>query len=503
MKKIEQISGLAGIILLAASLIWYSITYVWGAAQWILLVLGVAGIAYSVFIYFTKREKALSSQSMKSGANVVLQVIIMLAIVSMIGFITIKNNKRFDLTENKLYSLSEQSAKLVMNLDKDVEIKAFYQEIERKAAEDLLDEYKNHSGRISYEVIDPQEKPDISKRYGINKYNMVVVESGQKREIIDRLTESNLTNAIIKVTREQDKVIYFLTGHGERSINDDQQEGFKALAEAIRKDNHLVREINLLRQNSIPDSCTVLAVVSPKMDLFPVEYDTIRQYLNRGGKVILMADPEHPTSLNQFLAEYHLELGNDIVLDVSAIGQIFGGGPAMPLVTNYDQNHAITKEMRNIMSFFPWTSSVWVKEDRGGYTITELCKTSDESWAEMNLQDGKAGFDEGLDKPGPITLAAIAEKTNEKKMTALILFGNSAFASNAYLRQQGNLNLIMNTVNYLADEGDLISIRPKEIDDRRLTMTAAEVNTMFYLVVVAIPLLVVIVGVVLFFRRNR
>jgi ABC-type uncharacterized transport system involved in gliding motility auxiliary subunit len=420
----------------------------------------------------------------------------------MLAFITTRQHYRSDLTKNRLYSLSDQTEKLLTNLDRDVEIKAFFKPADQSGARDLLDEYNYRSGSLNYELIDPDEEPNRVKQYGVNAYNTLIVESGVKRELITDLNETNVTNAIIKVTREQDKLIYFLSGHGERAIGDDSPQGLKMATEAIKKENHLVRELNLARTGSIPDSCTVLAIVTPQTDLFPSELDTIKKFIDDGGKLLVMVDPDRGGNLAGFLDQYHVTIGKDMVIERSAMSQIMGAGPAIPIVNQYDANHAITKEF-SAMTFFPYTSSVTPKEDKGGFTITELAKTSGSSWAETDYSTGKVGYDEASDKRGPITIAALVEKELVKGKSALVIFGDSDFATNAYFQQQANGNLFLNTINYLAEEEDLISIRPKQVEDRRLTLTQADVSTLFYLVVIAIPLLVVILGVVIFFKRNR
>ncbi len=501
MKKFENIAGLVGILALLAALIWYSINQVWQVYHWILFIVGIIGLGYFVFMFYRNRQKELSKRSLKYGSNVTLQIIVVLAIVSMLAFITTRRHIRFDWTKNKLYSLSDQTEKVLENLKKDVKLVAFFKTSEQNRAKDLLDEYNYRSSHLTYEFVDPDERPEIAKQYGIRKYGTIAVECGLKRELVEKLNEADLTNAIIKVTRDEEKVIYFLTGHGERSIKDESAEGFSKAAEAIKKENYLVKELNLVRRKTIPDSCTVLAIVGPKTNFFPGELDTIKQFVDNGGKLLLMVDPEHPADVADFAAQYHVEIGNDLVIDYSGVGQLFGAGPAMPLVTTYDENHPITKEF-NIMTFYPLACSVTPMSNTGGYTITELLKTSGNSWADTDFQSGKVSFDPAKDKKGPITLGVVVEKSGKPKVS-LVIFGDSDFAKNGFFNNQGNMNLFMNTINYLAEEEDLISIRPKEIDDRRLTMTQADVKGLFYLVVIAIPLLVIIIGVVIFIRRNR
>jgi ABC-type uncharacterized transport system involved in gliding motility auxiliary subunit len=505
MKRNDKIIGIVGAVLFLFSLVLYSIENIWGVFNWITLLLGVAGVGYFLFLYYKNREKGISKRSLQYGSNVLVQIIIVIGIMGFLAFITTRQNFRSDWTVNKLYSLSDQTDKIMGSLDKEVRVTAFYKAGEQRGAKDLLDEYAYRSGNLNYEFVDPDEKPQITRQYQVSKYNTVIVESGLKRETIETLSETNLTNAIMKVTREQDKMICFLTGHGERSITDESKEGYSLAVAAIKKENHLVKEMNLVEKmganQGIPDSCTVLVILSPKANFFPGELDSISAYLEKGGKLLLLLDPDHRQDMVDFAATYGAQIGDDMVVDASGVGQLFGAGPGMPLVTNYDQSIPITKDF-SIMTIYPLTSSVTPMEDKKGYDIKELLKTGKNSWGEVDFP-GEVSFNEDTDLPGPVSIAVLVEKKSGDKKTSLAIFGDSDFASNGYYQNEGNANIFLNTINYLAEEEDLISIRPKDFDDRRVTLTQAEVSTLFYLIVIAIPLLVVITGVVFYIRRGK
>jgi ABC-type uncharacterized transport system involved in gliding motility auxiliary subunit len=507
MKLIDKIAGIIGIILLLFSLIYYSIQNIWGSVNWITLILGIAACGYFLYIYYTKRDKKISKRSLLYGSNVMVQSIIVIVILGLIAFITTRRHFRSDWTEQKLYSLADQTEKILSNLDKEVKVKAFFKKSEQTVAQDLLDEYAYLTGKLKYEFIDPDEKPQIAKRYQIKKYGTIVIESGIKREVIEELSQANLTNAIVKVTREQDKVIYFLTGHGERSTSSEEPEGYKQAVEAIKKENHIVRELNLVRKiaegKGIPDSCTVLVIARPQSNFFPAELDSIKSYLDKGGKAIVLLDPDRNDEIAQFLEQYHVKVGNDLVIDVSGLGQILGGGPAIPLLTSYDTGIEITKDMTNKWTFYPYVCSVIPMEDKGDYDIKELLKTSPNSWAESEYKNPEVGFNEEQDIKGPVCIASIIEKKAGDKKLGLVVFGDSDFIQNGYWGKYNNDDLFLNTINYLAEEEDLISIRPKQFNDRRVNLNMADVKTVFYLVVIIIPLLVVIAGVVFYIRRGR
>lgn len=506
MKNINKIIGIVGAVFLLFSLVYYSITNIWDILNWIFFVIGILGIGYFVFDYYKNREKELSKRSLQYGSNVVVQILIVFGIVALLAFITTRQHLRSDWTENKLYSLADQSEKIISGLDKNVKVIGFFKGSEQKGAQDLLDEYAFGSDYITVEFVDPDEKPQVAKQYKVKKYNSLVVESGAKRETIEELSEANLTNAIMKVTRDVEKTIYFLTGHGERSIKNDDIESYKLAADAIKNENYLVKELNLVRRiasgKGVPDSCTVLAIVRPKSNFFPQELDSIKSYIDKGGKMLVMLDPERGNDIAGFFKNYHVDVGNNMVVDASGMGQLFGAGPAMPLVTNYDNSISITKEF-NVMTFYPQTCSVMPQEDKGGYSIKEFLKTGANSWAESDFKKREVGFNKDKDIQGPVTIAVLIEKNVGDKKLGIALFGDSDFAKNGYFKNQGNADLFLNTVNYLAEEEDLISIRPKDFDDRRVTLTQADVSTIFYLVVIAIPVLVIIAGVVFYIKRGK
>ncbi len=502
MKKYINIIGLAALVLIAAALIGYSIARIWAVWNSVALVAGLLGTAYFIFDYYKNREKAFSGRSVKLGANFAFQALIVVLLAAMLAFVTSRRHYRLDLTKGQLYSLSSQTTNVLNNLDKNVVIKLFVKNGEEGGVTDLLDEYSYRSPRLSYEVIDPIEQAEVAHQYGINQYGMLVVEAGPRRETVTKISESNLTNAIIKVSSDRQKSVYFLTGHGEHSIADKGAEGYSDAAAAIKKENYLVRTFNLVRSRTVPDSATVVVVASPKSAFAPGEIDTLEQYVKRGGKLFLLLDPDSPDDVRSLAASFKAEVGHDVVIDASGFGQLFGAGPGMPLVQTYDKKHPVTKDF-NVMTFFPLASSVTPAAEKEGWNVTELLKTSPQSWADVDFAGGKVSFDQDRDREGPVTLAVISLKKNGDKTAVAAIFGDSDFARNGYFSQQGNGDLFLNTVNYLADEGELISIRPKKLEDSRLTMTPGDVTTLFYLVVIAIPLIMIGLGVGFYFKRNR
>ena len=502
MKRYINIALIVGIILFLYSFVNFSLNQLWDWISTVSIVLGILIGGVAIYYKMQTREKKMGSHFLKFGANALLSSLITLGIIVLVAFITNRHSTRADLTAKGLYSLAEQTKSILNTLDKEVKIYAFYKKTDELSVKDLLEEYAHRSSNIKFEFIDPNQKPQIARRYNVTQYNTIVVESGVKRETITEFSESNLTNAIMKVTRDLDKVIYFLKGHGERDAEADTPQGYKTAWEGIKKENYMVQTLNLAEKKSIPEDCSVLIIAGPKSDFFEFELDTIQEYINTGGKLMAMIDPQVQSNFINFLQNYKVSLKDNIVVDASGVGQLFGMGPEIPLVTDYE-DHDIFKEF-STMTFFPSVRSVeTTTEGETSITTKVLFKSTPSGWAEADYQNREVGFNNERDIKGPVPLAVVSTKdVDQNKKAQVLIIGDSDFASNAYIRNSGNNDLFLNMLNWLAEEEDMITIRPKEIDDRRVNLTQKDSKLILYLCVIALPLLIVIGGVVVYFKRR-
>jgi ABC-type uncharacterized transport system involved in gliding motility auxiliary subunit len=453
----------------------------------------------------------------KYGINTGVAILLFVGILILVNFVSNRHHLRTDLTEAGTFSLADQTLKILDGLERDVEVHAFFQVPDRRL-EDLMTEYRLRSDHFDFEFVDPDRRPEVAKAYDVKKYGTVVVESGEKTEVLEDVTEEKLTNAILKVSREGKKKIYFLQGHDERDIDNIDRDGYNAAKQALESENYEVATLNLARageegeEGGVPEDCATLVVASPKVDLFPHEVEQIEAYLEGGGSVLVMVDPAPAVGLESFLAGWGVDVGNNIVVDASGVGRLFGAGPTIPLVTDYP-NHKITRGF-NVMTFFPLARSVTPAKDASGADRPQtLLRTTPRSWGETNMDSESFRLNDGVDLRGPVSLAvAITRKTESAADSAseasgedaarMVVVGDSDYACNSYFSVSGNRDLFLNIVNWLAEEEDLISIRPKQKEDRRVSMTAGETRFVFYLTVIALPLIVLGAGVVVKMRRR-
>jgi ABC-type uncharacterized transport system involved in gliding motility auxiliary subunit len=475
-------------------------------------------------------RQAFNWRTLKYGSHASLFTVIVLAVACILYSLAVQHNQRFDVTQARRFTLAEQSIKLVQGLQHPIKVIGFYSlaERERETFTDLVKQYTQHTDKLSYEVIDPDRQPAVAQQYDITAYNTVVVEGNGKKEKISRIEEAALTNAILKVTRTTKKVVYVVTGHGEPGLTDSDRTGYSVAKQALEDQNYTVQELVLARQSQVPDDAAVVIVAGPRRDLLESETETLSAYLGRGGHLFMMLDPETAPEAAAFVKRYGLEVGNDVVIETNPLGRLVGGDYLMPVVMAYER-HAITRELGNVMTMFPMVRSVQVaKELPQGITAQGLAMTSAESWAETDLKalkEGRSAFDPDSDRRGPISVAAVAtintdkagtststseaSEPSEKEQSAtpraarLVVFGDSEFANNNLFSVQGNGNLFLNTVSWLAEEEDLIAIRPRKGGGSGPVMlTAAQAPLIFWLPVVLLPLAVLGSGAIVFVRRK-
>jgi ABC-type uncharacterized transport system involved in gliding motility auxiliary subunit len=464
-----------------------------------------------------------SRRQTRYGTLTGVSVLVVLGILVAINYIGKRQNKRWDLTVAKQFSLSDQTKNFVGKLDAPLQILVFAQEPEFPSFKDRLKEYEYASKQVSTDYIDPDKKREIAQQNQVQQYGTIVLKYKDRTERVTSNTEQDITNGIIKVVSGQQKKVYFTAGHGEKDTTAADRDGYNGIAASLGRENYTVDKVVLAQRGAVPEDASVVIVAGPVNDFLPGEIDALKKYLDKSGKLLLLIDPPQKvdtpplTNLIALAHDWGMDVGNNAVVDTSGMGQLIGASAAMPVAANYP-SHPITDRF-NVMTVYPLARSVTpVSGGVNGHTAQSLVETSDRSWSETNLKDlyaGKAELNESQgDKKGPISLAAAvsatpaadASKTDDKDApkpeTRVVVFGNSAFVANSTLGLPGNRDLFMNTVGWLSQQENLISIRPKDADDRRLTLTAAQQNNIMVLSLLIIPGLIFGSGVYSWWRRR-
>lgn len=519
LNRIAATAAWLGVLLAIVGLVIFEARPEWSAYVTAVEFLALAFLIFFFVVHFEAVKDFSTRRSTKLGMNSALMVVIFVAILGILNFLANQHDVQWDLSETESFTLAPQTIELLENLKNDIKITAFSQDQSRTrdAIKDLLNSYTHLTRRISYQFVDPDRKPTIAKQYGITQYDTLVIESNKQETQIKSVNEQELTNALIRVTRDGKRKIRFLEGHGERAIDDAERAGLLTATAALEKQGYELLKLSLLQEGRVPEGTAALIIAGPERGFLPQEIEAISVYLSQGGRVLLMIDPDSRAGLDGFLSQWGLTLGSGIVIDT--LSRLFGGDLTTPIVSNYPP-HEITRGF-NLATFFAVARSIEFEGSRSqDLTFQVIAQTGENSWSKANLSEGQVKFEPGIDRPGPLNLAvavtpkedptaqALAEEglgapPNPMRDAALVVFGDADFASNAYINFSGNLDIFLNTLSWLTREKDLISIRPRETRFAPLFLTGTQGRVILYTSLVVAPGAVFIAGLFIWQRRRR
>jgi ABC-type uncharacterized transport system involved in gliding motility auxiliary subunit len=453
-------------------------------------------------------------KNVKYGAGAGLFTILTLAAVVAVNLISAKSHKRFDLSAERVFSLSQQTVKTLKSLTEDVTVYAFIREEKTKEARDLLEQYAYESPKFRFEILDPDKKPGLAKKYAVREYNTYIVETaGGHKEVLSKLTEESLTNGILKAMAGSVKKIYFMQGHGERDIEDKEAPGWLTAKQSLESAGYSINKVNLYTSGEIPKDASLLIIAGPSSDFQPAEVERLKRRLDEGKPIIFFIDPVKLPNLQGLLTEYGFEVFEDLTLD--PISQQLGFDPMVSAVAEY-HGHPAVADLRGA-SFFPIARSIELnQQNKKKAEVKPIASTSKSSWSEFDMasiEKGAPTFDDKTDRPGPRILIASAEweggaakhdrKIGEKPVRArLIVAGDSDFAANATLGMSANRDLFLNMTSWLLEEENRISIRPKPKGFQPILFTGPQLAAIFWVAVVLAPLSVISIGIYVWRRRR-
>jgi ABC-type uncharacterized transport system involved in gliding motility auxiliary subunit len=488
----------------------YIVQREWNLALQISLGLIVVGLAVFTILDPDQVRMALTGRQARYGSNALVLTIAFIGILVVVNVLVVQNGKRWDLTEDQQFTLASETLDTLKSLPEKVTATAFFtQRIPSETASNLLEQYEfNSNGNFEYTFIDPEMDPLAAQNANITRDGTVVVRMGDQQEPVTLITEQELTGAIVRLMNPTSQSIYFLTGHGEYSPDDTGDQGLSQVKRTLEGKNYTVAALNLLATNQIPDDAGVIVIAGPKKPVSQAEVVLLDSFLSNGGSLIVMEEPLPTTEFgDEFdpLAEYLAQkwgviLGEDIIVDLTSTQ------PLAPYAASY-ANHAITENMPNLTSQFPTARSVQAGSAPEGVSSENLVLTAQQSWAEADLAgldnpESQIAFEEGVDTPGPVSLAAVAE--NASTASRLVVFGDSDFPIDANYAAYGNGDLITNAVDWAANQENLISLTPKQSTDRlllppqRITMNLILLGSVFIL-----PGLPVLAGIIVWIQRRR
>jgi len=531
---LKRILGLIGWLGVALVLGAVALRFLAPERQQLINYLAIGGLVATLLYLLSQWRdivRSFSQRNVQYGSLALGSVLLVLGILVAVNWISTRQNKRWDLTANQQYSLSEQTRKVLADLQQPVKARVFDESAGFIRFRDVLSEYEYGSKQFTVEYVDIVKQPTQAQQYEITQPGTIVLEYGGRTEKVTSTDEQQLTNALIKVVSGRQPKVYFVHGHGERDTASAERSGYAAVAEQLRSSNFLVERLALAQDPNVPADADIVVVAGPEADYLPGEIDGLKAYLSRGGHVLMLLDPPATadarplTNLIAFAREWGIDVGTNVVVDVSGVGRAFGAGPEVPIALSYP-GHPITDRFDQMTAYSIARSVRPVEGGANGRNAQAFVETGPNSWAESDVRalmaTGQVERDpESGDITGPVALGAAVSAAADappapappaegqppaedapKPEARLAVIGDSDFVSNGMLGFQGNRDFFLNAANWLALQENLIAIRPKDPDDRRITVTADQQSRIRMISLFLIPGLLFAAGVRTWWRRR-
>lgn len=494
---------LPGGVLVVVALMWASLTLRWdrgaialGAGGLLILALGIAANAREIRAWFSDPRGVF-------GVNTAFSTLLLVAALGLLNAFLAFRPVSFDWTSAGRNTLSPEAVTLARGLKSDVWMKQFGRTRDAQVG-DLLDAFARAGSRITVGFVDVEASPAEAQAYAPLRNGTVVIGSGDKFRKVDRVTEPALATAIMQVTAASDVVVCFATGEGEKGLADGTGVGLSELARLLESTNYTLEQISLLRAD-VPASCQVLVVPGPAAGLQAVQYGRLEQYLGNGGRIALLVDPPVEAGLAAWLTKYGITPGKGVIVEANPASQSVGVGPESPLAVMYS-GHPIVRGFEIVTIYDRAVPLVATESDYG--RPQPLAGTGKDAFERVDLMRQSTEFQEGRDVAGPHVLGVALEMPRATKdaslpVPRLVVFGDSDFVSNALLTRQGNRDLAVRIVGWLAGEEDARTVAVPDRQNRRTTLSIQGRTLLYVVTMVVLPLIPLTIGLVQLYRSKR
>ena len=405
-----------------------------------------------------------------------------------------------DWTANSRHSLTQQSKNIIDTLTDKVTITAYVKEDKafRKKLTQLIQRYRDYKADFQLNFINPKNQVDKLRKLNIKNSESVIIHYQNRSETLKIVSETTITNSLLKLSSHQSYWISFLIGHQERSIIHSANHDLSLFSQHLQQHNIQAQSLNLAQINAIPDNSALLVIAEPQSALLATEIEIILNYIEQGGNLLwLTSNNHHLDILEQQLGIKRL---SGRVVDGNS--KLYGLTDPSYVVSNDYASHPITENF-NTVSVFPSITAL-VREEFSDYQITALINSSQQSWTEIGEINGKIAFDNpSQEQRGPLVLALAMTKNRTNKQQRIVIIGDGDFLSNSFLGNVGNQELGLRTLKWLLHSDQQIPISTLPVHDQNIQLSHATINIIAYGFMIMLPLLLFITGLWIHYRRNK
>jgi ABC-type uncharacterized transport system involved in gliding motility auxiliary subunit len=457
--------------------------------------------------------KIYSGATFKYVVNAMVGTFLVFGILGLLNYLAFKHPRQIDFSEGKRNSLTEKTHNVLGELKDHVYFKVFSKKNDFLAIRKLLDLYRFQKNDMTIEHVNIETRPDLVQLHSITHPITIIVTYKEKDvRIQGDMSELVVTNALIKANRDKSPVIGYITGHNELQLDSKETDGGGYLSNLLKSELFDIQKINLLTVKQVPENIDVVMIWGPEIDFMKAELTLVDSFLKKGGRMIIGLDPRLKSDallqLRGFLRSYEIDLPNNLVLDRISFKE--GSVGEIPLIRNFDRTHLITKHFKGEV-FFPLASSVRqykadMTKPRGTFTSLAMTTAFPGSWGESNLSEiesGKVVFQEETDLKGPMNIMGLWEENKSDHPAKIMAFGNSSFVINAYSRMSNNFLLVTNSLSWLMDSKSLVSLNAPLLKEVPIFISAPQKGIIFYFSIIFAPLVLFIIAIVMYVRRER
>lgn len=495
--------AIPGALLLIAAFIRATVNIEWDMTSVWLAVAGGVIVAATAFWNRQEVVEWIRDPSGIFAVTTAVAVAVFVGVIVMLNIAVWYNPWSLDLTASGRNEVSDETRVILSRLEEPVALRQFGRASSDPRVEQLLRSFERETPLVRVEFADTDRERDQAAQYGVIRLGTVVVLADDKFRKVEEPNEQALVTAVLQVTSDEDRVVCFVTGRGERGLADSGPTGLATLAETLEASNYRTERVSLL-EGEVPATCAALVIAGPRQEYAPEEIERLTTYASEQGRLAVLLEPEPAPSLAEWLRPRGFDPGAGEIVDTSGAGRTIGGGPRTPLAVGY-ADHPVTRGFE-FATIYDGARPIGVIEqpEFGGRPLA-LARTSERSFASTAADAGET-FDEARDVAGPVTLVAatslrIGRRPDQE--ARIVVFGDSDVISNAYLRRQGNRDFFLRTLAWLLgeDEATIVAVDPHE--NRRVELTEGMVAWMYLINLGLLPLIPLAAGIIVFLRSRR